>query len=68
MLIAEMTSGIGRVDAKGVLSVLAGTGAKGFTGDGGMATAATFNGIHNFITGEWRSDACGFVQSRDPQD
>jgi streptogramin lyase len=51
MLIAEMTSGnrVLRVDANGVLRVLAGTGAKGFTGDGGPATAATFNGIHNFV-------------------
>jgi hypothetical protein len=46
MLIAEMTSGnrVLRVDGKGVLRVLAGTGAKGFSGDGGPATAATFNG------------------------
>jgi hypothetical protein len=51
MLIAEMTGGnrVLRVDGKGVLHVLAGTGAKGFAGDGGPATAATFNGIHNFV-------------------
>ena len=51
MLIAEMTSGnrILNVDAGGVLRVIGGTGAKGYSGDGGAATAATFNGIHNFV-------------------
>ena len=51
MLIAEMTGGnrVLRVDGKGVLRVLAGTGAKGFMGDGGPAATATFNGIHNFV-------------------
>ena len=50
MLIAEMTGGnrMLKVDAGGVLRVIAGTGAKGYSGDGGAATAATFNGIHNF--------------------
>jgi DNA-binding beta-propeller fold protein YncE len=38
-----------RVDSKGVLRVIAGMGQKGYLGDGGPATAATFNGIHNFV-------------------
>ena len=51
MLIAEMTGGnrILKVDAGGVLRVIAGTGAKGYSGDSGAAIAATFNGIHNFV-------------------
>jgi DNA-binding beta-propeller fold protein YncE len=51
LLIAEMSSGnrLLRVEASGALRVLAGTGAKGYTGDGGPATAATFNGVHNFV-------------------
>lgn len=51
MLIAEMTGGnrILKVDADGMLRVVAGTGAKGFSGDGGAAIVATFNGIHNFV-------------------
>jgi sugar lactone lactonase YvrE len=32
-----------KVDARGVISTIAGTGAPGFSGDGGQATAATFN-------------------------
>ena len=49
MLIVEMEHGnrVLRVDARGILSVLAGTGAKGFAGDGGPARDAQFNGIHN---------------------
>jgi DNA-binding beta-propeller fold protein YncE len=49
MLIAEMVSGnrVLAVDKSGRLSLLAGTGVKGFSGDGGAATAAQFNGIHN---------------------
>ncbi|MGB8170076.1 MAG: hypothetical protein WCF18_21410 [Chthoniobacteraceae bacterium] len=49
MIIVEMTSGnrVLKVDAKGLLRVIGGTGTKGYTGDGGPATAATFNGIHN---------------------
>lgn len=49
MIIAEMVSGnrVLRVDAAGRLTLLAGTGVKGGTGDGGPATAAEFNGIHN---------------------
>ena len=51
MLIAEMTGGnrVLRVDAGGVLRVIAGTGAKGFSGDGNPAVSATFNGLHNFV-------------------
>jgi hypothetical protein len=33
-----------RVDAKGVITTVAGTGVKGYAGDGGDAAAATFNG------------------------
>lgn len=51
MVIAEMEHGnrVLKVGKDGVLHVLAGTGAKGASGDGGPATAATFNGIHNFV-------------------
>ncbi len=49
MLIAEMVSGnrVLSVDKAGKLTLLAGTGVKGFSGDGGDAKAAQFNGIHN---------------------
>jgi DNA-binding beta-propeller fold protein YncE len=36
-----------KVSGKGVLTVLAGTGAKGFGGDGGPAAQARFNVMHN---------------------
>ena len=36
-----------KVDPKGVFTVLAGTGKKGNTGDGGPALQATFNGMHS---------------------
>lgn len=35
---------IRRVDARGIISTFAGTGAKGYAGDGGPASRATFNG------------------------
>jgi DNA-binding beta-propeller fold protein YncE len=49
MVIVEMTKGqrVLKVDRQGMLRVIGGTGAKGYSGDGGSATAATFNGIHN---------------------
>jgi len=51
MVINEMTKGerILKVDKAGLLHVIAGTGTKGYTGDGGPATAATLNGVHNFV-------------------
>jgi hypothetical protein len=49
MIIAEMEHGnrILKVDSRGILRVIAGTGAKGYFGDGGPATAASFSGVHN---------------------
>ena len=36
-----------RIDSQGQLTVIAGTGQKGSSGDGGPATTAQFNGLHN---------------------
>jgi hypothetical protein len=51
MVIVEMTKGerVLKVDKTGVLRVIGGTGAKGYSGDGGSATVAAFNGIHNLV-------------------
>jgi DNA-binding beta-propeller fold protein YncE len=51
MIIAEMEHGnrVLKVGKDGVLHVIAGTGQKGASGDGGPAAAATFGGIHNFV-------------------
>ncbi|MEI7688069.1 MAG: hypothetical protein WCL32_23930 [Planctomycetota bacterium] len=45
----EMNGGerLKRVEADGKVTVLAGTGKKGFSGDGGDALKAEFNGMHN---------------------
>lgn len=48
LYLVEMTGHrVRRLDASGRLTLFGGTGEKGDTGDGGPATAATFNGIHN---------------------
>src|SRR5688572_17783896 len=36
-----------KVDGKGMLTIVAGTGKKGGTGDGGPGRDATFNGMHS---------------------
>jgi sugar lactone lactonase YvrE len=36
-----------KIDPKGILTVVAGTGKKGSTGEGGPALTATFNGMHS---------------------
>jgi sugar lactone lactonase YvrE len=48
MYIVELTGQrVHRVDPKGVLTILAGTGEKGNSGDDGPAAEATFNGMHS---------------------
>jgi DNA-binding beta-propeller fold protein YncE len=48
MYIVEMTGNrVHKVDAKGILTTIAGTGQKGDKGDGGPATKAEFNGMHS---------------------
>jgi DNA-binding beta-propeller fold protein YncE len=53
LLIVEMAGGerLLKVDPRGQLSILAGTGEKGDSGDGGPASEARFNGMHNFAIG-----------------
>ncbi|MGI8605377.1 MAG: hypothetical protein ACR2OZ_20580 [Verrucomicrobiales bacterium] len=48
-VIVEMVSSnrVLKVDPAGKLTVIAGGGPKGFSGDGGPARAAAFNGMHN---------------------
>src|ERR1700739_4840588 len=46
--IVEMTGHrVHRIDSKGQLTTIAGTGKKGDSGDGGPASAAEFNGMHS---------------------
>jgi sugar lactone lactonase YvrE len=48
MYIVELTGDrVLRVDAKGTLTIVAGTGKKGTGGDGSTAREATFNGMHS---------------------
>lgn len=48
LFIVEMTGErVLKVDSQGLLSTIAGTGAKGFVGDGGPGRQAQFNGMHN---------------------
>ncbi len=49
IFLVEMVGGerVRKIDAKGVLTTVAGTGVKGFAGDGGPALPAQFNGMHN---------------------
>ncbi len=49
MVIAEMGKGnrLLRMDKKGIVRVIGGTGEKGYGGDGGPALRAVFNGVHN---------------------
>jgi len=53
MYIAEMAGGerVLKVDRRGMLSVVAGTGEKGYSGDGGPAAQAQFNGMHSLAVG-----------------
>lgn len=38
-----------KVDAKGILTTIAGNGSEGFAGDGGPAAKAQFNGMHDLL-------------------
>jgi DNA-binding beta-propeller fold protein YncE len=52
LLFVEMTGHrVRRIDKRGIVTTLAGTGAKGHDGDGGSAAKATFNGMHNLAIG-----------------
>jgi hypothetical protein len=67
--IAEMGGNrVSRLDASGKLTVLAGTGAKGLTGDDGPGDQATFNGPHHLLVGPdgnlWVADTFNNVVRR----
>ena len=52
MFIVEMSGArVHRLDKQDRLTVVAGTGRNGYDGDGGPATRATFNDIHNLAIG-----------------
>ena len=48
MYVVELVGGrVHRIDTEGQLTRIAGDGSKSYTGDGGPAIEATFNGMHN---------------------
>ena len=50
LYVVELTGGrVFRLDQAGELRRIAGDGSTGYEGDGGPASAATFNGIHNAV-------------------
>ena len=51
MIIVEMSQGerVLKLDRAGTVHLVAGTGAKGFAGDGGDPKQAQFNGMHNLV-------------------
>lgn len=50
LLLVEMTGHrVRAIDTSGMLSTIAGTGRKGFAGDGGPARNAEFNGMHSLV-------------------
>ncbi len=52
LFLVEMTGQrIRKMDPRGMLTTVAGDGTKGSTGDGGPATKARFNGMHNLAIG-----------------
>jgi len=51
LYIVEITNRVRRLDTSGRLEVLAGTGDKGFSGDGGPGVKAQLNGPHHLMTG-----------------
>lgn len=52
MYIVELKGGrVLKVDGKGILTIIGGTGESGDSGDGGPARKATFNGMHSLAVG-----------------
>ncbi|QDS99201.1 NHL repeat-containing protein [Adhaeretor mobilis] len=48
MFVVELSGGrVHKLDSSGNLTTIAGDGSKGYSGDGGPASEATFNGMHN---------------------
>ena len=53
LFVADFTEHrVWRVDPKGVISVAAGTGKKGFAGDGGPAAKGEFDGMHDLVVAQ----------------
>lgn len=52
LYIADFTEHrVRKVDSQGIITTIAGTGKKGFAGDGGPALQAEFNGMHDLVVG-----------------